>query len=157
MASRGVAKPYEQGRSAQCYPYTETETPLPILSPCRVPWHYGVFSIQRNIGEVARSGEGVKPYNQKNSYGIFSTPLLRNFVPSVSPLYCQCGTEEKVKYILSYRQKSHNKKYLKTPPLCFAEQNIGEVARSDGEVKKYLQQRKRIKETIRPSPPCDKK
>ena len=27
----------------------------------------------------------------------------------------------------------------------------------DGEVKKYLQQRKRIKETIRPSPPCDKK
>ena len=39
------------------------------------------------IGEVARSDGGVKPDNQKNSYAIFSTPLLRNFVPSVSPLY----------------------------------------------------------------------
>ena len=28
------------------------------------------------------------------------------------------------------------KEYLKTPPLCFASQNIGEVARSDGGVKK---------------------
>ena len=49
------------------------------------------------------------------------------------------------------------KEYLKTPPLCFAQQNIGEVARSDGGVEKHRQQRKRIKETIRPSLPCDKK
>ena len=32
-----------------------------------------------------------------------------------------------------------------TTPLRFATQNIGEVARSDGGVKKYPQQRKRIK------------
>ena len=32
-----------------------------------------------------------------------------------------------------------------TPPLRFATQNIGEVACSDGGVKKYPQQRKRIK------------
>jgi len=66
---RGVAQPYEQGRSAQCYPYTETETPLPILSPCRVPWHYGVFPLG-NIGGVpaGRGGwnnGGVKKYLQQ--------------------------------------------------------------------------------------------
>ena len=32
-----------------------------------------------------------------------------------------------------------------SPPLRFATQNIGEVACSDGGVKKYPQQRKRIK------------
>ena len=32
------------------------------------------------------------------------------------------------------------KEYLKTPPLCFAQQNIGEVARSDGGVEKHRQQ-----------------
>ena len=35
-------------------------------------------------------------------------------------------------------------KGIKPPPPCFAAQNIGEVAHSDGEVKKYPQQRKRI-------------
>ena len=34
-----------------------------------------------------------------------------------------------------------------TPPLRFATQNIGEGAHSDKEVKKYPQQRKRIKTT----------
>ena len=37
-----------------------------------------------------------------------------------------------------------------TPPLRFATQNIEEVARSDGGVKKYLQQRKRIKASTSP-------
>ena len=41
-----------------------------------------------------------------------------------------------------------------TPPLRFATQNIGEVARSDGGVKKYPQQRKRIKvSTLAPDVP----
>ena len=40
-----------------------------------------------------------------------------------------------------------------TPPLRFATQNIGEVACSDGGVKKYPQQRKRIK-GINPLPRC---
>ena len=30
----------------------------------------------------------------------------------------------------------HYRRYFRTPPLCFASQNIGEVARSDGGVKK---------------------
>ena len=34
-----------------------------------------------------------------------------------------------------------------TPPLRFATQNIGKVAHSDGGVRKYPQQRKRIKTT----------
>ena len=41
-----------------------------------------------------------------------------------------------------------------TPPLRFATQNIGEVACSDGGVKKYPQQRKRIKvSTLSPDVP----
>ncbi len=48
-----------QGRSAQCYPYTETEMPLSILSLCRAPQHYGVFCIAKYRGGVRRT-EGLK-------------------------------------------------------------------------------------------------
>ena len=40
------------GEKCTMYPHTETETPLSILSPCRVPWHY----------EVAQSAGGVGKY-----------------------------------------------------------------------------------------------
>ena len=33
----------------------------------------------------------------------------------------------------------HYRRYFKTPPLCFAMQNIGEVSRSDGGIGKYRQ------------------
>jgi len=58
------------------------------------------------------------------------------FPPAVSRnLTGSCeATGEKAKYILSHRQKSHIKEVLKTPPLCFVMQNIGEVAHSDGGV-----------------------
>ena len=82
-----------------------------------------------------------------------STPLLRNYhsfgVTPILPM--QHKGREKVEYFLSYRQKSHNKRvsqnsvsavsrsisehlsyhyrrYFKPPPLCFAQQNIGEVS-----------------------------
>ncbi len=50
------------------------------------------------------------------------------------PPYRRTVQGEKAKYILSHRQKSHIKEVLKTPPLCFVMQNIGEVAHSDGGV-----------------------
>ena len=40
------------GEKCTMYPHTETETPLSILSPCRISWHY----------EVARSAGGVGKY-----------------------------------------------------------------------------------------------
>ena len=53
------------------------------------------------------------------------------------------GAKAKEEYILSHRQKSHNKRVPQNSSFavsrsitgCFAQQNIEEVARSDGRVK----------------------
>ena len=70
----------------------------------------GCFATQ-NIGEVARSDGGISSKKIP----------LRN-------------TRVNGKAFSSYRQNYTIKECRKTPPLCFATQNIGEVARSGGGV-----------------------
>ena len=86
------------------------------------------------------AGQGVKPYNQKI--------LMESFQPLSSgtsflrSLPYTANAAQRRRLNTSYpTDKNHIiKEYLKTPPLCFAQQNIGEVARSDGGVEKHRQQ-----------------
>ena len=80
----------------------------------------GCFATQ-NIGEVARSDGGVKPDNQKNSYAIFSTPLLRNFVPSVSPLYRYATQGRRLNSSRSPHKKCQTMKEKESPFLLYSE------------------------------------
>ena len=73
------------------YPYTETETPLPILSPC--------VSVREYRGSVRRT-RGLKKSNSNNRVS-YSPPAVSRSLTG-----------------------------------CFVVQNIGEVARSDGGVRK---------------------
>ena len=88
--------------------------------------------VTQNIGEVARSDGGIS--SKKILYASFY-PLS-----SSPPLLCLSSiplrnTRVNGKAFSSYRQNYTIKECRKTPPLCFATQNIGEVARSDGGVK----------------------
>ena len=90
----------------------------------------GCFATQ-NIGEVARSDGGIS--SKKILYASFY-PLS-----SSPPLLCLSSiplrnTRVNGKAFSSYRQNYTIKECRKTPPLCFATQNIGEVARSGGGV-----------------------
>ena len=63
------------------------------------------------------------------------SPLKRNFKPPFPPcprsfIEYFCFTIGNITGCFSF----HYRSYCKTPPLCFATQNIGEVARSDGGV-----------------------
>ena len=86
-----------------------------ISSPCRAPQHYGVFCTAKYRGGVQRT-EGVK--KQK---GLKKHRQQQNQVPILSPCRAQqhCGT------LQNNRKK---RLLLNPPPLCFAQQNIGEVA-----------------------------
>ena len=50
-----------------------TQSNVSILSPCRVPWHYGVFPLGNIRG--GPQGEGVKPYNQKLLWNLTTISL----------------------------------------------------------------------------------
>jgi len=85
------------GEECTMYPYTETETPLPILSPC--------VSVREYRGECPQ-GEGVE-----------TTERLK-----------KSNSNNRVSYSLPAVSRSLTG--------CFVMQNIVEVSRSDGGVRK---------------------
>ena len=91
-------------------------------------------SVREYKGGASRA-RGLNPTIKKFLWNLFnpSPPELRSF--GLSPILPM--QQQRRRLNTSYpTDKNHIiKEYLKTPPLCFAQQNIGEVARSDGGVK----------------------
>ena len=87
------------------YPYTETETPLSILSPC--------VSVREYRGS-ARRARGLNTIVEQK----YETPppVVSRNITGYRPAM---GGEEQTRYTGKYYP----------PPLCFATQNIGEVSR----------------------------
>ena len=94
--------------------------------------------VTQNIGEVARSDGGVSP---KKSYMPLLTPLFVSTAP-LSLLYTASQHKGEGESFLVLPAKLHDKRVSQnsSPAVprsitgCFATQNIGEVARSDGGV-----------------------
>ena len=117
------------------YPYTETETPLPILSPC--------VSVREYRGSVRRT-RGLKKHCQKKFLVIFLNPSPQKltFLRSL-PYILHCKTQGRrcntnigypflpLPYPVALRGTAHKieaeakEKYISTSPLAVSRSIVG--------------------------------